>query len=46
MDPETMLEEARALFPEVVEEFERLRLWVETCVGSDVAKWNGPKVDA
>lgn len=45
MDPETMLEEARALFPDLVAEFERLRLWVGTCVGSDVAAWDGPKVD-
>jgi hypothetical protein len=42
---EEKLEAARQDHPEVVEEFERLRLWVATCVGSDVAAFGGPKVD-
>lgn len=40
-----MLEEVRATHPLLVEEFERMRLWVFTCVGADVAALGGPKVD-
>lgn len=42
---EQILEEVRETHPQVVEEFERLRLWVFTCVGADVAALGGPKVD-
>lgn len=41
---EEQLEEARAIFPEVVEELERLRLWVGTCIGAEVAAHGGPSV--
>jgi len=40
-----LLEEVRTTHPQVVEEFERLRLWVATCVSHDVAALGGPKVD-
>lgn len=40
------LESIGELFPEVVEEFERLRLWVMTLAGEHVAAVGGPKVDA
>jgi len=43
--PEELLESARVNYPQVVEELERLRLWVGTCIGVDIATWNGPKVD-
>ena len=43
--PEELLESARVDHPQVVEELERLRLWVGTCIGVDIATWNGPKVD-
>jgi hypothetical protein len=42
---EELIEAARADHPEVVDELERLRLWVGTCIGADVATWGGPKVD-
>ena len=41
-----LLEAAREDHPQVVEELERLRLWVATCIGADVAAHGGPKVDA
>lgn len=42
---EEELEKARETFPQVVEELERLRLWVQTCIGSEVAAFGGPTVD-
>ena len=42
---EELLEQVRETHPEVVEEFERLRLWVGTCIGADVAAFGGPKVN-
>lgn len=48
--PETLLfgqtlEEARASFPEVVEEYERLREWVATCIGTHIADPGGQSVN-
>ena len=43
---EEELEEARETFPRVVEEFERIRLWVFTCLGHHVAMEGGPTVEA
>lgn len=40
------LEEVGQTFPELVEEFDRLRLWVLTLAGEHVAAVGGPKVDA
>ena len=41
---EQLLEEVRVTHPQVVEEFERLRLWVATCMGADVAAFGGQKM--
>ena len=43
---EEEVEEARASHPRLVEEFERLRLWVFTCLGKHVAMPGGPSVEA
>ncbi len=39
-----LIEKARVDHPEVVEELERLRLWVGTCIGAEVAAYGGPEV--
>lgn len=43
-DFSTLLDECRADHPEVVAEFERLREWVATCVGADIAAPGGRSV--
>lgn len=43
--PEELIEAARKDHPQVVEELERLRLWVGTCIGADVAAFGGPAVE-
>ncbi len=45
MLPEAIIEAAREHFPELVEEYERLKLWAGTCIGTDIATWGGPKVN-
>jgi len=42
---EELIEAVRVDHPQVVEELERLRLWVGTCIGAEVATFGGPKVD-
>jgi len=42
--PTDPLEAARKDHPELAAEFERLRLWVGTCIGDEVASWGGPAV--
>lgn len=38
------VDQARELYPDLVEEFERLRQWCAVCLGDDVAKIGGLKV--
>jgi hypothetical protein len=45
MEPETLIEAARADHPEVVEELERLQGWVSRCLGDEIVRWQGPLVD-
>jgi len=40
-----VLEAAKDQFPQLVDEYLRLRLWVGTCVGADVAMPGGPEVE-
>lgn len=42
---EELMESARETHPEVVAELERLREWCQVCLGDDVAKWDGIKVN-
>lgn len=39
------IEEALKAHPEILAEFKRLALWVNTCIGAEIAEWNGPTVD-
>lgn len=43
-DFSVLLDECRVDHPDVVTEFERLREWVATCIGSDVAAYGGQTV--
>jgi len=44
-DFSVLLDECRADHPEVVAELERLRLWVQACIGSEVAEFGGQSVE-
>ena len=46
LTPEEIIEAARQDHEELVLEFERLHAWVSVCLGTEVAAWNGLKVDA
>lgn len=45
MLPEELIEAARVDHSQVVEELERLRLWVATCLGADLAAFGARSVE-
>jgi len=45
MEPEILMDDARADHPEVVAELERLQGWVAVCLGAEIVAWQGPEVN-
>lgn len=43
--PDELIEAARKDHPELMEEFDRLRLWVATLGGDELVSWGGPQVN-
>lgn len=44
LELESQVEALEVSHPEVFAEFQRIRLWVETCIGAEVAALGGPSV--